>query len=179
MWAARLGTPVRLWLAENQDACVRGMAAAFPAVPQRYGTHHVLREVAQPVVEADRHATVKRRRPLRGWRAMAREVLAAQRTALPPCPPARALSAVQAPSDEARPPETPPEAEAREVVRDSCPATRGILTDAQGGPWQPPGLRRAAALGEVRAALQRHREAHNGGRRMSASPVEPATSTAG
>jgi hypothetical protein len=83
-WAERLGTPVRLGLSENQEACVRGIAAAFPEVPQRDGTKQCRRDVAQPVWEAARRANVKRRRPLRGWRAIAREVLAAQRALLPP-----------------------------------------------------------------------------------------------
>jgi hypothetical protein len=34
-WAERLGTPVRLWRSEQQDACVRGIAAEFPGVPHR------------------------------------------------------------------------------------------------------------------------------------------------
>src|SRR2546427_9005618 len=86
-WAERLGTPGRRWLSEPQDACVRGMAAACPEVPQRYGPHHGRREGAQPVGAADRQATGKQRRPIRGGRAMARAVLAAQRTALPTGPP--------------------------------------------------------------------------------------------
>lgn len=98
-WAERLGTPGRRWLSEPQDACVRGMAAACPEVPQRYGPHHGRREGAQPVWAADRQATGKRRRPIRGWRAMARAVLAAQRTALPTGPPTRAHS--DAPSRDA------------------------------------------------------------------------------
>ena len=178
-WAERLGTPGRRWLSEPQDACVRGMAAACPEVPQRYGPHHGRREGAQPVWAADRQATGKRRRPIRGWRAMARAVLAAQRTALPTGPPTRARSSGQAHSDAPRPPETPPEAEACAVVREYGPATRGMLNDAHGGPWHPPGLRMARARGAVRAALQRPRAAHKGGRRRRASPVSPAPAPEG
>src|SRR2546428_560323 len=86
-WAERLGTPGRRWLSEPQDACVRGMAAACPEVPQRYGPHHGRREGAQPGWGAGRQAPGERPRPIRGWRALARAVLAAQRTALPTGPP--------------------------------------------------------------------------------------------
>jgi hypothetical protein len=41
------------------------------------------------------------------------------------------------------------------VVLDYCAAVRGILNDDQGGPLDPPGLRMAEALTEVRESLQR------------------------
>jgi hypothetical protein len=34
-WAEGLGQPVRLWRSDRQDACVRGIAAAFPGGPPR------------------------------------------------------------------------------------------------------------------------------------------------
>src|SRR5262249_44417494 len=55
-------------------------------------------------------------------------------------------------------------ADAGEVVLDYCSAVRGLLNDDQGGPLQPPGLRMAEALGEVRASLQRNLDANRGGR---------------
>lgn len=73
-WAEGRGKPVRLWIAETQDAFVRGIAAEFPGVPHRYGANHVLRDMAKPVLEADSHAKVHRRRTVRGLRAIAREV---------------------------------------------------------------------------------------------------------
>jgi hypothetical protein len=42
------------------------------------------------------------------------------------------------------------------VVLDYCAAVRGILTDDQGGPLHPPGLRMAEALAEVQESLQRN-----------------------
>jgi hypothetical protein len=42
-----------------------------------------------------------------------------------------------------------------QVVLDYCAVVRGILTDDQGGPLRPPGLRMAEALLEVRASLRR------------------------
>src|SRR5262249_50239363 len=58
---------------------------------------------------------------------------------------------------------TAPPADAGEVVLDDCSAVRGILNDDQGGPLQPPSLRMAEALGDVRASLQRNLDAHRGG----------------
>jgi prefoldin subunit 5 len=45
---------------------------------------------------------------------------------------------------------------ASQVVLDYCAAVRGILNDDQGGPLEPPGLRMAEALTEVRESLQRN-----------------------
>ena len=166
-WAERLGKPVRLWMSDKQDAFVRGIAAEFPGVPHRYCTNHFLRDVAKPILEADSRATVKMRRPIRGLRAIEREVLAEQHPT------------VSTPGVASDPPEAQPEAVAREVVLAYCAATRGILNDDQGGPLHPPGIRMAEALGEVRASLQRNLEVQKGGRRMSDSPVWPAISTGG
>jgi hypothetical protein len=168
VWAERLGKPVRLWISDKQDAFVRGIAAEFPEVPHQYCTNHFLRDVAQPVLDADSRAKVKMRRTIRGWRAIERAVLAEQR-ALPT--PASTISSVGVHSTEPPPPETRPETEARDVVLDYGTATRGILNDDQGGPLHPPGIRMAEALGEVRASLQRNLEAQKGGLRMSDSPV--------
>src|SRR5512142_3386759 len=54
-WAQSLGTPVGLWMADRQDAFVTGIAAEFPDVPHRYCDNHFLRDLAQPVLEADSH----------------------------------------------------------------------------------------------------------------------------
>jgi hypothetical protein len=53
------------------------------------------------------------------------------------------------------------------VVLDYCAAVRGVLNDDHGGPLQPPGLKMAEALGEIRSSLQRNLEAKKGGRRRS------------
>jgi hypothetical protein len=34
-WAEGLSKPVRLWMSDKPDACVRGIAAEFPGVPHR------------------------------------------------------------------------------------------------------------------------------------------------
>jgi hypothetical protein len=73
-WAEGLGKPVRLWMSDKQDACVRGIAAEFPGVPHRYCTNHFLRAVAKPILEADSRAKGKMRRTIRGLRALERQV---------------------------------------------------------------------------------------------------------
>jgi hypothetical protein len=183
-WAMQLGLPVPLWVSDQQDAFVTGIAAEFPGVPHRYCVNHFMRDVAQPMLEADSHAKVKRRRKVRGVRTIAREVLqqrrpiAAEASAVAPVatPPAGEPPAV---APVATPPVTQPPvpqwaktvpavpeppADAGEVGLDYCSAGRGILHDDQGGPLPPPGLRMAEALGDVRASLQRHLDAHRGGR---------------
>src|SRR5262249_18446253 len=174
-WAERLGKPVRLWMSDKQDACVRGIAAAFPGVPHRYCAHHFLRDVAQPILEAASRAKVRRRRTIRGWRTIEREVWAEQRVTAPTLPPEPHPG--EPPTAAPGPSEGPDEEEGRDVVLDYCAATRGLLNDAQGGPLHPPGLRMAEALGDIRASLQRNLEAQKGGGRRNDSRAWPALST--
>jgi len=169
-WATRLGLPVHLWLSDKQDAFVTGIAAEFPGVPHRYCVNHFLRDFAKPMLEADSHAKVTMRRKVRGLRAIEREVLQQRRrsagetpaVAPAPTPPAPPPPAPQV--AKAVPGATDPPADAGEVVLDYCSAVRGILNDDQGGPVQPPGLRMAEALGDVRASLQRNLDANRSGR---------------
>jgi hypothetical protein len=183
-WATQLGLPVHLWLSDKQDAFVTGIAAEFPGVPHRYCVNHFLRDLAKPMLEADSHAKVKRRRTVRGLRTIEREVLQQRRLlaaeapavapgAMPPAgePPAVVPAApppgTHSPAHQlakAVPTATASPADASEVVLDDCSAVRGLLNDDQGGPFQPPGLRMAEALGEVRASLQRNLDANRGGR---------------
>ena len=169
-WATRWGLPVHLWLSDKQDAFVTGIAAEFPGVPHRYCVNHFLRDLAKPMLEADSHAKVTMRRKVRGLRAIEREVLQQRRriagetpavapAPTPPAPPPPANQLAKAVPVAADPP-----ADAGEVVLDYCSAVRGILNDDQGGPFQPPGLRMAEALGDVRASLQRNLDANRNGR---------------
>jgi hypothetical protein len=167
-WAHRCGCGGR----RNKAACVRGLAAELPGVPHRYGAHPFLREVATPVLAADSRAQVQRRPTVRGWRASAREGLAAQR---PPAPPRRPEAAGEPP----RTPDAHAAAGRREVGRDDWTAVRGLLHDAPGGPRPPPGRRLATAWGAGRASLRRPLAVAQGGQRTSASRVERATSTGG
>ena len=105
-WAERLGKPVRLWLSDPPEACVRGIAAACPGIAHRYGTNPFVRDVAKPMLEADSRATVQRRRTVRGLRTIAREVIAARRTPEPralPAPLSEDTLGEALPVDEASP----------------------------------------------------------------------------
>jgi hypothetical protein len=162
-WAEQLSKPVVLWLSDKQEAFVSAIAAEFPAVPHRYCQNHFLRDVAKPLLAADSHAKVQMRRKVRGLRTIERDILAESLAA-----PAAAATAPAATAPAAAPTataETTPAAlpEASAVVLDYCAAVRGILNDDQGGPLEPPGLRMADALGEVRGSLQRNLEAKKGG----------------
>ena len=167
--AQSLGTPVGLWMSDRQDAFVKGIAAEFPDVPHRYCDNHFLRDLAQPVLEADSHAKVQMRRKVRGLRTIEQAVLQ-QRKAEPqdeltPDAPETTGTATTAATNL-----SPTMAEpVGSVVLDYCAAVRGILNDDQGGPLHPPGLRMAAALHEVEESLQRNLDAKKGGSRRSNS----------
>src|SRR5713101_2910771 len=158
-WATQVGRPVHLWLSDKHDAFVTGIAAEFPGVPPRSCGNHFLRDVATPMLEAERHAKVKMRRQGRGWRPIEREVLQQRRPSAAAAP---AVAPVTVPP--VSPPPANPLAKDVPVAPDDWSAVRGRLNDDQGGPFQPPGLRMAEALGDVRASLQRHLDAHRGGR---------------
>jgi hypothetical protein len=179
-WAAALGKTVALWLSDRQDAFVTGIAAEFPGVAHRYCANHFLRDVAKPVLEADSHAKVQMRTKVRGLRKIEQAVLKQQSVetstgqagpvavAVPPA----SVEATAAPSIAAA-------AEpASTIVLEYCAAVRGILNDDQGGPLQPPGLRMAEALSEVRDSIQRNLDEKKGGSRRRNSTAWPAASTA-
>jgi len=169
-WATQLGLPVHLWLSDKQDAFVTGIAAEFPGVPHRYCVNHFLRDLAKPMLETDRHAKVKMRSKVRGLRAIEREILQQRQLIIAEVPAVAPVTVPPVPPPPVNPlakdvpVATEPPTDAGEVVLDYCSAVRGILNDDQGGPFQPPGLRMAEALGDVRASLQRNLDAHRGGR---------------
>jgi hypothetical protein len=167
-WAELLGKPVVLWMSDKQEAFVQAIAAEFPAVAHRYCQNHFLRDVAKPMLDADSHAKVQMRRKVRGLRTIEQAILAEQAAvaaAAPLMEPPGAESPAQAAPTATTdlPAVALPEASA--VVLDYCSAVRGILNDDHGGPLQPPGLRMADALREVRGSLQRSVEAKKGGAR--------------
>jgi hypothetical protein len=183
-FAQRLDKPVRLWVSDKQDAFLKGIKAEFPGVPHRYCANHFLRDLAKPMLEADSHAKVQMRKRVRGLRDIERGVLEQRRkvaakvvkqqrvTPASAAPlPGKATAARCRQTGAADAPSTGPEAvgvganvaaatealgRGAEVVLDYCAVVRGILTDDQGGPLHPPGLRMAAALTEVRASLGRN-----------------------
>ena len=176
-WAAALGRPVGLWWSDRQDAFVTGIAAEFPDVPHRYCDNHFLRDLARPVLEADSHAKVQMRRKVRGLRTIEQAVLRRQEAETQDERTPEAAEA-GAPSTAAAglPPAVVDAADA--VVLDYCAAVRGILNDDQGGPLEPPGLRMAAALTEVRASIERNLDEKKGGSRRSNSAAWPDASRA-
>jgi hypothetical protein len=167
-WAESLGTPVGLWMSDKQDAFVTGIAVEFPDVPHRYCDNHFLRDLAQPVLEADSHAKVQMRKKVRGLRTIEQAVLQRQKAETkddltPDAPGATGTAPAAAnPSAAVADPDGG-------VVLDYCAAVRGILNDDQGGPLHPPGLRMAEALHEVQESLQRNLGAKKGGSRRSNS----------
>jgi hypothetical protein len=175
-WAESLGQPVALWLSDKQDAFVTGIAAEFPDVPHRYCDNHFLRDLAEPVTEADSHAEVRMRTKVRGLRTIEQAVparpKAETRADLTPDAPEATATATAATVD------PPPAvvAPADGVVLDYCATVRGILNDDRGGPLHPPGLRMAEALNEVHASLPRDLGAKRGGSRRSDSAAWPDAS---
>jgi hypothetical protein len=147
-------------MSDKQDAFVSGIAAEFPGVPHRYCQNHFLRDVAQPVREADSHAKVRMRSKVRGLRTIEKELLATQNASEPP---GVAENDSPAHPTEAVPESLRPLASASAVVLDYCTAVKGILNDDQGGPLHPPGLRMAQALQSVRESLERNLQAKKGG----------------
>lgn len=148
--------PVRAWRADKQDAFGTAIAEGWGGVPQRSCHQHVLRDVAQPVVDLARPAQVKMRRQVRGRRALERRVLTERRHAAAPDPtrpqerPQGDATPCSAPSEAAAsgapgglalatPGHVPVEDEAGEVVRGEGAAVRGMRHDRPGGPRRPPG----------------------------------------
>jgi hypothetical protein len=171
-WAKRLGKPVRLWISDKQKAFVTGIAEVFAGVPHRYCNNHFLRDLAQPVLERDSHAKVQMRRKVRGLRQVERRLLDERRTgstpsassadAVPPTPTPPSASTPEASTAASTAPDAAG-SEAQDIVLEYAAGIRGILNDDQGGPLDPPGLRMAEALGQVRASLQRCVERKKGG----------------
>ena len=175
-WAEALGKPVALWLSDRQDAFVSGIAAEFAGVPHRYCQNHFLRDVAKPVLEADSHTKVQMRKKVRGLRKIEQAVLkrrASRARAGGGADAAAAMAVIIEPVESAASSADPADA----VVLDYGAAVRGILNDDQGGPLQPPGLRMAQALDEVRESIQHNLDEKKGGSRSSNSVAWPVAST--
>jgi hypothetical protein len=155
-WAEGLGLPVSLWISDRQDAFVSGIAAEFPGVPHRYCPNHFLRDVAKPMLELDSQAKVAMRRKIRGLRSIERDVLQAGRDGDGPSQPG----------------------ESEQVVLDYGTTVRGILNSDQGGPLQPPGLKMAEAIKDVRACVERNLQDAKKGRSKRGCAAWPVASTA-
>jgi hypothetical protein len=176
-WAEKLGKRVVLWMSDKQDAFVKGIAVEFPGVTHRYCDNHFLRDLAKPVLEADSHAKVQMRTKVRGLRGIEQSVLKARRRmaeAESQALPQSSIVIETAHLDDAPLARGEP---AGDVVLAYCAAVRGILNNDQGGPLQPPGLRMAQALTEVRQSIQRNVDAKKGGSQKSNSAAWLTAST--
>jgi hypothetical protein len=167
-WAESLGTPVGLWMSDKQEAFVSGIAAEFPDVPHRYCDNHFLRDLAQPVLEADSHAKVQMRKKVRGLRTIERAVLRRRKAETKDDPTPQTPGATRTETTAANQSDAAVDP-AGSVALAYCAAVRGILNDDQGGPLHPPGLRMAEALGEVQESIQRNLGVKKGDSRRSNS----------
>jgi hypothetical protein len=147
-WAEKIGKPVAMWMSDKQDAFVTGIAEVFSGTPHRYCGNHFERDLAKPVLEADSHAKVRMRRRIRGLRQIERDVLQERKSV-------HDAAAGDAPVND--------------VTLDYCAAVRGILNGTQGGPLEPPGIKMADALREVRESLDRATDAKKGAPQGAAS----------
>jgi hypothetical protein len=176
-WAEELGKRVVLWMSDKQDAFVKGIAVEFPGVTHRYCDNHFLRDLAKPALEADSHAKVRMRTKVRGLRGIEQSVLKERRRmaeAESQASPQPSIAIETAHLDDAPLAQGEP---AGDVVLAYCAAVRGILNNDQGGPLQPPGLRMAQALTEVRQSIQRNVDAKKGGSQKSNSAAWLTAST--
>jgi len=123
---AALPVPITGAVSDGQESIRKAVAQALPGVPHQLCHFHYLREAARPVYEADRHAKKELKKRARGVRRIEREAEAAS------------AEDVEA-----------------EVVRGSCAAVRGALTDDGLPPLAASGLKLQDRLGEVAASLDR------------------------
>jgi hypothetical protein len=73
-----LEVPVAGVISDGQDSIRKAVAKALDGVPHQLCHFHYLREAAQPVYEADRHAKVQLKKKVRGIRPIERKVEARQ-----------------------------------------------------------------------------------------------------
>jgi hypothetical protein len=69
-----LGVPIVGVVSDGQDAIRKAVAQVLPGVPHQLCHFHDLREAAQPIFEADRHAKKELKKRVRGVRPIERKV---------------------------------------------------------------------------------------------------------
>ena len=69
-----LRVPIAGVISDGQRSSRRAVEVALSEVPHQLGHCHDLREAAQPLYEADRHAKKARKKPVRGVRPIARQL---------------------------------------------------------------------------------------------------------
>lgn len=150
--AQALGVTVRAWMSDKQQAFLACSEDVFPGVPHRLCANHFLRDLAQPILERDSHTKVELRKKIRGLREVELPMLQqVKNTGLERNHEDSNKTAEQAnlqsePSQEQR---------QCQAVLDYCAVIRGILTDDQGGPLEPNGVRMDTALKQVERSLER------------------------
>lgn len=71
---AALPVPITGVISDGQDTIRKAVAGELPGVPHQLCQFHYLREAAQPIYEADRHAKKELKKRVRGVRTIEREV---------------------------------------------------------------------------------------------------------
>jgi hypothetical protein len=69
-----LGVPIAGVVSDGQDSIRKAVKKALDGVPHQLCQFHYLREAAKPIYEADRHAKVQLKKPVRGIRPIERKV---------------------------------------------------------------------------------------------------------
>jgi hypothetical protein len=72
--AEAVGVPIAGVISDGQHSIRRAVAQALPGVPHQLCQFHYLREAAQPIFEADRHAKKELKKRVRGVRPIERAV---------------------------------------------------------------------------------------------------------
>jgi hypothetical protein len=124
-----LPVPVIGVITDGRDSLRKAVKKALPGVPHQLCQFHSLREAAQPISEADRHAQKELQKRVRGIRPIERQA-------------EKALE------------EDPDDAEA-EIVRGYCAAVRAALTDDGLPPLAASGLKLQDRLSQIAASLDR------------------------
>src|SRR5512142_310221 len=122
-----LPVPITGVVSDGQDSLRKAVARALPGVPHQLCHFHYLREAAQPISEADRHAKKELKKRVRGIRPIERQ------------------AAKQAESDQ--------DDEEAEIVRGYCAAVRAALTDDGLPPLVASGLKLHDRLSRITASL--------------------------
>ncbi|HZW29240.1 MAG TPA: transposase [Isosphaeraceae bacterium] len=124
-----LPVPITGVVSDGRDSLRKAVKKALPGVPHQLCHFHYLREAAQPIYEADRHATKELKKRVRGIRPIERQA-------------EKAL-------------EQDPDDEEAELVRGCCAAVRAAVTDDGLPPLSAAGLKLHARLSQIAASLDR------------------------
>jgi hypothetical protein len=124
-----LPVPITGVVSDGQDSLRKAVAQALPGVPHQLCHFHYLREAAQPISEADRHAKKELKKRVRGIRPIERQAEKA--------------------------PETAEDDEEAEIVRGYCAAVRAALTDDGRPPLAASGLKLHQRLNAIASSLDR------------------------